>query len=69
MATVSITISDALAAKITTHFGDMSAWQVWIKDKTRRVLREAQIRAAQEAANADYAKAVEAIIAADKDMS
>jgi hypothetical protein len=65
MASMSITISDTLAAKIAEHWGDNAEYKQWIKDQTREVLREAQIRAAREDANARLRTAIEAIEAAD----
>ena len=65
MASMSITISDALAAKIVEHWGDNAAYKAWIKDETRRVLRDAAIRKAREDADLEYQAAVEAINAAD----
>lgn len=35
-----LTISDALAAKITAHWGDNQAYKDWIKASTREVLKE-----------------------------
>ena len=65
MAQMSITISDALAAKITAHWGDNQAYKDWIKAQTREVLKDAQIRAAREDANAQLRDAIAAIEAAD----
>ena len=65
MASMSITISDALAAKITDHWGDNAAYKQWIKDQTREVLKEAAIRQAREDANATLRTAVEQIEADD----
>lgn len=65
MPSLSITISDALAAKITAHWGDNAAYRQWVKDETRKALRDAAIRTAREDADTDYQTAVTAIIAAD----
>ena len=65
MATMSITISDALAAKITDHWGDNQAYKDWIKASTREVLKDAAIRKAREEANATLRAAVEQIEADD----
>jgi len=65
MAQMSITISDALAAKITAHWGDNQAYKDWIKATTREVLKDAAIREAREEANATLRDAIAAIDAAD----
>ena len=67
MAQMQITISDGLAAKIVEHWGDNQAYKDWIKAQTREVLKEAQIRAAREDANAQLRDAIAAIEAADVD--
>lgn len=65
MASVNITISDALATKITAHWGDNATYRQWVKDGTRKALRDAAIRKARDDADTDYQTAVSAIIAAD----
>lgn len=67
MASMSITISDALAAKIVDHWGDNAAYKQWVKDQTREVLKEAALRKAREDANAALRDAIDAIDAADVD--
>ena len=65
MASMSITISDALANKITAHWGSNQAYKDWIKEQTREVLKDAQIRKVREDANAALRTAIEQIEAAD----
>ena len=65
MATMSITIADALAAKIVDHWGDNQAYKDWIKEQTREVLKEAALRKAREDANAALRAVVEQIEADD----
>ncbi len=67
MASLNITISDGLAAKIVEHWGGNQQWKDWVKAQTREVLKDAQIRAAREDANAQLRDAIAAIEAADVD--
>ena len=69
MASMSITISDTLAAKIVDHWGDNAAYKQWVKDQTREVLKEAAVRKAREDANAALSDAIEAIEADDNEES
>ena len=67
MASMSITISDALAAKITDHWGDNAAYKQWVKAQTREALKEAALRKAREDVNAALREAIEAIEADDEE--
>jgi hypothetical protein len=68
MASMSITISDGLAAKITEHWGDNAAWKDAVKAWTKEQIREAKIRQAQEDANAELRDAIAAIDADSTDI-
>jgi hypothetical protein len=61
MASVSLTISDKLNAKITAHWGSTTAWKDWVKEATREQVRQSAVRKAQEDANADLRDAIAAI--------
>jgi hypothetical protein len=65
MPSVSITISDGLAAKIDQEFGSTALWKDWVKAQTRSHIVEQRKRAAYERRMADFEADVEQIVAAD----
>lgn len=69
MATVNMTIADALDAKIkdpaSPWGGDVAAWKAWLKVKTREELLAQKLRQIEADSQASLAAAQAAAIGAD----
>jgi len=67
MASVLITVSDGLLAKITAQWGSQAAWKDWVKETTRAQIVNDRKRAAYATRLAQFEADAAAIDAADSD--